>query len=102
MTAEFADVSVGVLEGDPAMNTLIIRTERGERAVNEAIRDGYIEAGDIPADNLEHLKIAAGRKKRRAMMKAEGEGRINTARGGRALLRLADACLREIVTSKGV
>ena len=96
MTSEFADISVGVLEGNPSMNTLIIRTARGEKLVAEAVRDGFLEVFDMPAENLEHLRAAAGSKKMRAIRKAESEGRINTG-GGRALLRLSAASVRSIV-----
>jgi len=78
MTAEFADISVGVLEGCPDMNTLIIRTERGRKIVEEARKEGYLIVSDIPKGNLEHLKWAAGNKKRRALIKAKQEKIVNT------------------------
>lgn len=97
MTSEFADISVGVLEGNPSMNTLVVRTSRGENLVHAAIKDGYLEVSDIPSENLEHLRAAAGNKKLRAMKKAEAAGLINTGKGGRALLRLAGATVSEII-----
>lgn len=78
MTAEFSDISVGVLEGQPDMNTLIIRTERGRKIVDEAQKEGYLVVSDMPAENLEHLKSAAGNKKRRAVIKGKEAGIINT------------------------
>ena len=78
MTAEFSDISVGVLEGHPDMNTLIIRTERGRKIVNDAQKEGYLVVSDMPAENLEHLQSAAGNKKRRAVIKAKQEGILNT------------------------
>jgi coenzyme F420 hydrogenase subunit beta len=88
MTAEFSDISVGVLEGRPEMNTLIVRTERGQRIVNEAQKEGYLIVSDIPKENLEHLQWAAGNKKRRALAKAKQEKLVNTLEKDRA------SCLR--------
>lgn len=89
MTAEFADVSVGVLEGRGDRNTIIIRTERGEEMVNAAAKDGYLDLENYPEKNLGHLSIAAGNKKKRALSKARGDGMINTCHNGRrALIRI--------------
>lgn len=88
MTSEFSDISVGVVEGMDAMNTLIIRTDRGRAAVDGAVKAGYLEVEDMPAENLERLKTAAGNKKMRALKKGLGEGMINSAGGRRALLRV--------------
>lgn len=94
MTAEFADLSVGVHEGRTDGNTLIIRTGRGADVVNGAVRDGYLEVSDMPKENLEHLAVAAGNKKRRAMERAMGEGLVNTANGRCAVIRLSSATVR--------
>jgi coenzyme F420 hydrogenase subunit beta len=67
MTAEFADVSVGVLEGEPSFNTLIVRTERGEEAVKRAKEQGVLILDEMPPDAREHLMGAAMNKKRRAL-----------------------------------
>jgi coenzyme F420 hydrogenase subunit beta len=83
MTAEFADISVGVVEGMPGMNTLLVRTLRGMDIVEEAVREGYLETRDIPDANLEGLRVAAGNKKRRAFVKVRDMGMINTDEGGR-------------------
>ena len=72
MTSEFADVSVGVVEGRSGMNTLIVRTERGRAIVDGAVKAGYLEIEDMPAENLARLKTAAGNKKKRALKKASG------------------------------
>ncbi len=88
MTAEFSDISVGVLEGRPDMNTLIVRTERGQRIVDEAQKEGYLIVSDIPKENLEHLQWAAGNKKRRALAKAKQEKLVNTLEKDKA------SCLR--------
>jgi coenzyme F420-reducing hydrogenase beta subunit len=97
MTSEFADVSVGVLEGRADMNTLIIRTERGQSLVEGAVKDGYLLAEEMPKTNLDHLLTAAGNKKIRALKKARESGMINTAaEGQRAYLRVESATVDEI------
>lgn len=78
MTAEFSDVSVGVLEGRPDLNTLVIRTERGQRLVEEATQAGYLTISDMPAENLEHLTWAATNKKQRGVSKARERQLINS------------------------
>lgn len=89
MTAEWADLSVGVLEGEPHWNTLIIRTLTGEKLVQRAVDDGWLVTGDYAPAHLEHLTWAAQEKKRRALAKAEAEGLLNTdPQKGTAALRL--------------
>ncbi len=66
MTAEWADVSVGAYEGKPGWNTLIIRSEKGEVMVDEAVKEGFLIVDELPALNLAHLIQGADGKKRRA------------------------------------
>jgi coenzyme F420 hydrogenase subunit beta len=68
MTGEFSDVSVGVLEGEPTKNTLIVRTSLGRELVEKATSKGYLHTEAYPEEALEHLQWAAGRKKKRAVM----------------------------------
>jgi len=97
MTAEFSDISIGVLEGSPDMNTLIVKTARGQRIVDEARKEGYLIVSDIPKENLEHLQWAAGNKKRRALTKAKQEKLVNTLEKNKAAcLRLDTATLERI------
>lgn len=96
MTSEFADISVGVLEGRPDMNTLIVRTERGEEIVRAARRLGYIELDDMPEENLEHLIWAAGNKKKRGVLRCRETGRLN-GEEGRACLRLDSDTIERIL-----
>jgi coenzyme F420 hydrogenase subunit beta len=96
MTSEFSDISVGVLEGRPDMNTLIIRTERGQKIVNESVKEGYLILHDIPEENLEHLMWAAGNKKKRALVKAKEEGLVNTEEDKKSYLRLQSKTVDEI------
>lgn len=96
MTSEFADVSVGVLEGRPELNTLIVRTERGEAAVREAERKGYLILEDMPGENLAHLQWAAGNKKKRGVGHCREAGKLNGA-AGTACLRLKEAVADRIL-----
>ncbi|TFH43027.1 MAG: hypothetical protein E4G96_02115, partial [Chrysiogenales bacterium] len=76
MTAEFADLSVGQLEGTPGMNTVIVRTERGRSALDEAVKSGRLEICEISDSDLSRLSAAASRKKERALGKAHEMGII--------------------------
>jgi len=67
MTSEFADISVGVMEGDPTFNTLIIRTEKGEEVVMRAQEKGVLILEKMPDEAREHLMNAAKNKKKRAL-----------------------------------
>lgn len=67
MTAEFADVSVGSVEGIEGWNTVIVRTEAGAGVVERARAGGKLETAALPSENLAHLKEAALLKKVRAL-----------------------------------
>jgi coenzyme F420 hydrogenase subunit beta len=67
MTAEFADVSVGSVEGQEGWNTVITRTEAGGRLIETAKARGKLEIQALPADKLAHLKKASLNKKKRAL-----------------------------------
>jgi coenzyme F420 hydrogenase subunit beta len=66
LTAEFADISVGAVEGREGWNTVLVRTEKGERLWEEVVREGWLEIEDIPQENFRHLKEASLHKKQRA------------------------------------
>jgi len=83
MTSEFSDISVGVLEGYPDKNTLIIRSEKGKMLVDEAEKEGYIIVDEIPEKSLEHLKTAARQKRKRALLKAKEDGLLNATEDGK-------------------
>ena len=70
MTSEWADISVGVLEGKPGWNTLIVRTERGNAMIKKAREEGYVTIEDMAGENLEHPAWAADNKKKKALVKA--------------------------------
>jgi len=90
MTAEFSDLSVGVLEGRPDLNTLIIRTERGMDIVSQARKEGFLLTEDMPEESLKHLSWAAANKKKKALAKIRAEGLFNTYGSRRAVLRFSD------------
>jgi len=66
MTALCADLSVGSVEGQAGWNTVIVRTEPGERVINAAVDSGDIEVDHLPDANLAHLREAALNKRARA------------------------------------
>jgi coenzyme F420 hydrogenase subunit beta len=65
MTAEWSDLSVGSFEGKPAWNTLIIRTEKGQKLVDLAVAEGYLVLNEFPSTSLDHLISGAVNKKKR-------------------------------------
>ncbi len=67
MTAEFADVSVGTVEGMEGWNTLIVRTPEAARLVARAREDGAITTQPLDEARLAHLREASLQKKRRAI-----------------------------------
>jgi coenzyme F420 hydrogenase subunit beta len=67
MTSEFADVSVGSVEGTEEWNTVIVRTDDGADLMERAKKKGKLQIDKLPSSNLEHLKEAALLKKKRAL-----------------------------------
>jgi len=67
MTAEFADISVGSVEGIEGWNTVIVRTDTGAKLIEMAKKSGILEFDTLPEDKLAHLKEASLIKKRRAL-----------------------------------
>jgi coenzyme F420 hydrogenase subunit beta len=77
MTSEFADLSVGTVEGMADWNTVIVRTERGEELLNRAIKAGIIESRPLPEETLAHLKEASQLKKQRALAALKEQGDLD-------------------------
>jgi coenzyme F420 hydrogenase subunit beta len=67
MTSEFADISVGSVEGTEGWNTVITRTDAGADLMEMAKKKGKLQIDKLPSSNLEHLKQASLLKKKRAM-----------------------------------
>jgi coenzyme F420 hydrogenase subunit beta len=98
MTSEWADVSVGVMEGRPECNTLIIRTEKGKQVIEEACKEGYLATEPMPEKNLGHLRTSALNKKKRALSRARDRRVLNTSENGsRSALRIHEDVLKKIL-----
>ena len=81
MTAEFTDLSVGALEGEPGWNCVISRTEAGDALMGEAVRRGYLEVSPLTPMQVDGLFGAAGAKKQRAINHARAAGLLNNREG---------------------
>ena len=76
MTAENADISVGMVEGQEAYNTVIVRTDLGKRVLDDALDAGQIHVNPLDREHWGHLNEASMAKKTRAI--AEAESRKDT------------------------
>ncbi len=101
MTAEWADVSVGAMEGEDGWNTLVVRSEKGLKLAEDAASAGYIVLADFPETSLSHLNTAAAAKKKRAFDRACSQGLVNTEKGGRAVLRVNKQALEKMISEPG-
>ena len=89
MTSEWADLSVGMFEGRPGWNTLLVRSEKGAALVARAVEAGLLTTEPMPEINLKHLEQAAGNKKQRAFLRLKERGLLNPSDDNvRALLRV--------------
>ncbi len=70
-TSELADVSVGSTEWKEDWNTLIVRTEKGEQAVESAKKAGRLNVESLPEDRVELLRQASLGKKQRVFLEIE-------------------------------
>jgi coenzyme F420 hydrogenase subunit beta len=93
LTSEWADVSVGMFEGRPGWNTLLVRSDRGEELVRQAETAGYLELESMPEENAAHLAGAGRAKKERAFRAALRQNGINREEGS-SVLRLPDDTLK--------
>ncbi|MCL1865144.1 MAG: Coenzyme F420 hydrogenase/dehydrogenase, beta subunit C-terminal domain [Spirochaetes bacterium] len=102
MTGEFADISVGALElkGEKNKNIIIVRTERGEQLVNDAVKSGYIKTAPLPAEALSGLSTASMNKKKRAFTRLVDEKMINNLTE-RPMIVVDDQSLKNIMNEKG-
>jgi coenzyme F420 hydrogenase subunit beta len=71
MTAENADLSVGMVEGREKYNTIIVRTELGESLLESAVKSKYIKIAPLDDERWRHLNKASINKKKRAITEAE-------------------------------
>lgn len=93
MTAEFADISVGVYEGKDKLNILVTRTARGEELVQAAVNAGYLEAVPMSENDISPLAAASMNKKKRAFGRCSSDGKINNEEGI-SLLRINSSTLK--------
>jgi coenzyme F420 hydrogenase subunit beta len=74
MTAENADISVGMVEGRKGYNTVIIRTDVGQSLIQGVSSSGYLDLGDLDDGRWNHLNEASMTKKAKAILEAERRG----------------------------
>ena len=96
MTAELADVSLGMFEGRPGWNTLIIRSNTGAEITEQARRAGFIETEAFPEQNLKHLSGAAAAKKDRSLRMLLRRELVNNQGDQRAALRIPQEIVDKI------
>jgi coenzyme F420 hydrogenase subunit beta len=97
MTSELADLAVGMFEGRPGWNTLIIRSDAGARIVDQARGEGFIVTADFPAANLQHLSKAASDKKERSLRTLIRRNLINNENGDHAAIRIPSGVVKKIM-----
>ncbi|RJQ68777.1 MAG: hypothetical protein C4519_22650 [Desulfobacteraceae bacterium] len=100
MTSELADLSVGMYEGRAGWNTLIIRSEEGARQVEEAVKAGFLQSESMPGEIIRHLSTAAAAKKERSLRMLIQRGLINTNGGRRAVVRIPQAVMGNILPGR--
>lgn len=102
MTAEFADISVGALEldGGENKNIIIVRTERGEKLVNDAVAAGYLETSELPAGVMDGISKASMNKKIRAFKRLGNEKMLN-GDAERPAVIINSPALESIMNNKG-
>lgn len=92
MTAELSDISAGTVEGIEGWNTVVMRSDQGERLFQEAEEEGVIESQPLPEDHLHHLKEASFLKKKRGLDSLREKGT-----NGTGYLKISDALVRRIL-----
>ena len=97
MTSELADLSVGMYEGRPEWNTLIIRSQKGQSLVDTAVNEGFVELEAMPEEVVTHLSGAAAAKKERSMRILRQRGLINSTNGTHAAVRMPEAVAKRIL-----
>ncbi len=75
MTAENADISIGMVEGKAGWNTVITRTEQGASMLESAVGAGIIETGSLDQKAWDHLREASLNKKEQALKEAEARAK---------------------------
>lgn len=76
MTSELSDLSVGTVEGIQGWNTVIIRTDLGEKILRQAEAAKIVKSQPLPEENLKHLREASLLKKQRALLRLKERGEL--------------------------
>jgi coenzyme F420 hydrogenase subunit beta len=97
MTSELADLAVGMFEGKPGWNTMIVRSQTGAQIVDQARDAGFIETADFPDTNLKHLSKAAADKKDRSLRTLLRRELVNNKNGRRAAVRIPPEVINNIL-----
>ncbi len=71
MTSEFADISIGTVEGEADWNTVIVRTRFGDEFLQRAREAGIVETRPLEKERVKHLCTASSNKKKRALIEME-------------------------------
>jgi coenzyme F420 hydrogenase subunit beta len=100
MTSWLADVSVGMFEGRPGWNTLILRSAKGAELIAHARGEGFLETDNFPDENLKHLSRAAADKKDRSLRTLIRRELINTKGEERAAVRIPQTVVDRILNKK--
>jgi len=95
LTSEWADVSVGMFEGRPGWNTLLIRSDQGEKLVRDAESAGCLELEPMPEESAAHLSAAGRAKKERAFRTAVRQNAVNRE-DGCSIFRVPDELLERL------
>lgn len=73
MTSEFADMSIGQVEGVSDWNTIIVRSDEGESIFNGMVEAGLLEIEDLEKERVDHLREAATNRKKKVLTEMEEE-----------------------------
>ena len=74
VTAELADLSLGSTEWEDDWNTMLVRSETGEKLVKDALKANVITTKQFPAEREQILREAVGNKKRRVIKELNERG----------------------------
>lgn len=76
LTSETSDISVGSIGSENGWSTVIIRTEKGEKIIKDAIKQKYLKAKELTPSQLKLLeRIASDKAKRNHENIEEREGK---------------------------
>ncbi|MFH2125933.1 MAG: Coenzyme F420 hydrogenase/dehydrogenase, beta subunit C-terminal domain, partial [Pseudomonadota bacterium] len=79
MTSEWADLAVGMYEGKPGWNTLVVRNEKARALTEAAVEAGWLMVEEFPQANKEHLAHAAQGKRSRGLGAAFAQGLLGVS-----------------------